>query len=103
MSYFTPSGKSIQAQGITPDIKVIQDLPPDLAARFGDLPTQGEASLKGHLANPTDGSTPEQTGSLAYVPPDPKDDKQLNYALDLLHGLQTSQAFPPDPNRGIPN
>jgi carboxyl-terminal processing protease len=100
--YFTPSGRSIQAQGITPDIKVVQDLPPDLAARFGTA-TQGESSLKGHLANPTDGSTPEQTGSLAYVPPDPKDDKQLNYALDLLHGLQSSQAFPPDPNRGIPN
>src|SRR5882757_2596687 len=53
--YFTPSGRSIQAQGITPDIKVIQDLPPDLAAKFGTLPTQGESSLKGHLANPTDG------------------------------------------------
>jgi carboxyl-terminal processing protease len=98
--YYTPSGKSIQAQGITPDIKVIQDLPPDLAARFGNLPTQGEASLRGHLTN---GDTPEQTGSLAYVPPDPKDDKQLNYALDLLHGLQASAAFPPNPNRGIPN
>src|SRR4029079_13228571 len=83
--YYTPSGKSIQAQGITPDIKVVQDLPPDLAARFGDLPTQGEASLKGHLAN--DPTVKEQQGSLAYVPPDPKDDKQLNYALDLLHGL----------------
>ncbi len=100
--YFTPSGKSIQAQGITPDIKVIQELPPELAARFGNLPTQGEASLRGHLDNPTDAKN-EQAGSLAYVPPDPKDDKQLIYALDLLHGLQTSQAFPPDPNRGIPN
>src|SRR3954468_16107727 len=49
--YYTPSGKSIQAQGITPDIKVIQELPPDLAARFGTLPTQGEASLRGHLTN----------------------------------------------------
>jgi carboxyl-terminal processing protease len=99
--YYTPSGKSIQAQGITPDIKVIQDLPPDLAARFGNLPTQGEASLKGHLTN--DATPAEQTGSLAYVPPDPKDDKQLNYALDLLHGLQASAAFPPNPNRAIPN
>ena len=97
--YFTPSGKSIQALGITPDIKVIQELPPDLAARFGGLPTQGEASLPGHLT----GSGNEQAGSLAYVPPDPKDDKQLNYAIDLLHGLQASAAFPPDPNRGIPN
>jgi carboxyl-terminal processing protease len=98
--YYTPSGKSIQASGITPDIKVIQELPPELAARFGNLPTVGESSLRGHLTND---STQEQAGSLAYVPPDPKNDKQLNYALDLLHGLQTSQAFPPDPNRGIPN
>jgi carboxyl-terminal processing protease len=100
--YYTPSGKSIQAQGITPDIKVIQELPPELAARFGNLPTIGEGSLRGHLSNDSaDGK--EQTGSLAYVPPDAKDDKQLIYAIDLLHGLQTSQAFPPDPNRGIPN
>ena len=32
-----------------------------------------------------------------------KDDKQLNYALDLIRGLQSNAAFPPDPNRGIPN
>jgi carboxyl-terminal processing protease len=100
--YYTPSGRSIQAQGITPDIKVVDDLPPDLAAQFGTA-TQGEASLKGHLANPTDGKAPEVSGSLAYVPPDPKDDKQLNQAIALLDGLQTSQGFPPDPNRGIPN
>jgi len=28
--YFTPSGRSIQAQGITPDIEVLQDVPDDL-------------------------------------------------------------------------
>jgi carboxyl-terminal processing protease len=37
------------------------------------------------------------------VPPDPKDDTQLNYAVELLRGLQVNVAFPPDPNRGIPN
>ena len=93
--YFTPSGKSIQALGITPDIKVIQELPPDLAARFGGLPTQGEASLRGHLTNDAAGN--EQAGSLAYVPPDPKDDMQLNYAIDLLHGLQVERRLPAGP------
>jgi carboxyl-terminal processing protease len=42
-------------------------------------------------------------GSSAYVPPDAKDDKQLTYALDLLRGKQVNTAFPPDPDRGIPN
>jgi carboxyl-terminal processing protease len=94
--YYTPSGKSIQAQGISPDIKVIQELPPDLAARNGDQ-TRGEASLRGHLTN-GDTAT-EQTGSLAYVPPDPKDDKQLTFALELLRGLQSGVALAqPKPN-----
>src|SRR5581483_3327840 len=99
--YYTPSGTSIQAKGITPDIEVIQDLPPDLAKQFDEEP-KGEASLKGHLAVEGSDKT-EQSGSPAYVPPDPKDDKQLNYALDLLRGLRSDAAFPPDPNRGIPN
>jgi len=101
--YYTPSGRSIQAKGIEPDIEVVQELPPDLAKQFdGNL--GGESSLKGHLANPTDkAGDQDQSGSLAYVPPDPKDDKQLQYALGLLRGLQANSAFPPDPNRAIPN
>ena len=31
--YYTPSGRSIQAKGIDPDIEVIQELPPELAAQ----------------------------------------------------------------------
>lgn len=101
--YYTPSGRSIQAEGIVPDIEVVQNLPPDLTAQMA-LPPEGESSLKGHLANDLEkaGKT-TQSGSLAYVPPDPKDDKQLNYALGLLRGLQVNAAFPPNPNRGIPN
>src|SRR5271165_5499840 len=30
--YFTPSGRTIQAQGITPDIEVLQDIPDELKA-----------------------------------------------------------------------
>ena len=44
--YFTPSGRSIQAKGITPDIEVLQDVPEELKAR---TETRGEASLRGHL------------------------------------------------------
>jgi carboxyl-terminal processing protease len=87
--YFTPAGVSIQAKGIVPDIEVIQELPPELKDQ---LEPRGEASLRGHL-NAEGGE--EQSGSQAYVPPDPKDDQQLNYAYDLLRGLQANSAFPP--------
>jgi carboxyl-terminal processing protease len=86
--YFTPSGKSIQAKGITPDIEVLQDVPEDLKARTD---TKGESSLRGHLKAEGD----EQTGSQSYVPPDPKDDKALHSALDLIRGVTTNSAFPP--------
>jgi len=99
--YFTPSGTSIQAKGIEPDIKVIQELPPELAERSNIRP-RGEASLRGHLSS-EEGEEEEVEGSLAYVPPDPEDDDQLKHALNLIRGLQTSSDFPPDPNRGIPN
>ena len=39
--YFTPSGRSIQAQGITPDIEIIQDVPDELKGR---VEVKGEAS-----------------------------------------------------------
>jgi carboxyl-terminal processing protease len=97
--YYTPSGRSIQAKGIEPDIQVIQELPPDLA-NLQNAEPRGEASLKGHL---TGEPGAEQTGSSAYVPPDPKDDKQLKYALDLLRGIMVNSAFPADPSKGIPN
>jgi carboxyl-terminal processing protease len=90
--YFTPSGKSIQAQGIKPDIEVLQEVPEDLKARTD---TKGESSLRGHLKAEGD----EQTGSQSYVPPDPKDDKALHAALDLMRGTTTNAAFPPNPRR----
>ena len=101
--YYTPSGRSIQAKGIEPDIEVQQELPPELAAQITGEP-RGEAGLKGHLVNDEEkAGAEEQSGSLAYVPQDPKDDQQLQYALNLLRGVQSNAAFPPDPNQGIPN
>lgn len=87
--YYTPSGKSIQAKGISPDIEVKQELPQDMKDK--DFDTKGEAGLKGHLKNGDD----EASGSSAYIPQERKDDKQLNYAFDLLHGIQSNAAFPP--------
>ena len=82
--YYTPSGRSIQAKGIDPDIMLLQEVPDDLK---GKDDTKGEASLKGHLKNGED----EKTGSQAYVPPDEKKDKQLIAAVELLHGKPRAQ------------
>jgi carboxyl-terminal processing protease len=88
--YYTPSGKSIQAKGIVPDIEVLQDVPEEMKAR---AESKGESSLRGHLK--ADGD--EQKGSQSYIPPDQKDDKALAYALELLRGTKTNTAFPPSP------
>jgi len=89
--YYTPSGKSIQAKGISPDIEVLQDVPADVQAQF-DMTS--ESKLRGHLAAQGQGN--EQGGSQAYVPPDPKDDKALHAAIDLLRGVNVSTAHPTD-------
>lgn len=96
--YFTPSGKSIQAKGITPDIEVLQDLPDDVKAK-SDTNTKGEASLRGHLKAEGD----EQTGSQSYVPPDAKDDKALKTAADLLHGIKQTTSSAPAPDKATAN
>jgi carboxyl-terminal processing protease len=88
--YYTPSGKSIQAKGIVPEIEVLQDVPDELKTRSD---TKGEASLRGHL-KVQEGE--EQTGSQSYMPPDQKDDKALNMALELLRGTKSNPAFPPN-------
>jgi carboxyl-terminal processing protease len=93
--YYTPSGRSIQAKGIEPDMEILEDVPDDLK---GKDDTKGEASLKGHLKNGDD----EKTGSQAYVPPDEKNDKQLAAAIDLLHGVKHAAATAPAPSAASP-
>jgi carboxyl-terminal processing protease len=95
--YYTPSGRSIQAKGITPDIEVMQDVPDDLKNKTD---TKGEASLRGHLKGDPG---KEQTGSQSYIPPDPKNDKALHAADDLLRGVQVNSAFPPSGKTPVPN
>ena len=95
--YFTPSGRSIQAKGISPDIEVLQDVPDELKARSE---TKGEASMRGHLS--AEGT--EQTGSQAYVPPAEKDDKALAAAYKLLRGITVNAGVPSSsPKTTVPN
>jgi carboxyl-terminal processing protease len=94
--YYTPSGRSIQAKGIVPDIQVLQDVPTALKS---EADSKGEASLPGHLA----AAGQEESGSQSYVPPDEKNDKALQEAIDLLRGTATNAAFPPNPKTPVPN
>ena len=84
--YYTPSGRSIQARGIDPDVTVREDVPEDLKGRDE---IAGEAGLKGHLANGKDA----KGGSSAYVPQDPRKDKALHAALRLV---RSGKAVPAD-------
>ncbi|MEZ5785039.1 MAG: S41 family peptidase [Xanthobacteraceae bacterium] len=93
--YYTPAGRSIQAKGIVPDIEVLQEVPEEAKADSAEM--SGESSLRGHLK--ADGE--EQRGSQSYVPPEAKDDKALNLALDLMRGAQANPAFPPNPKATI--
>jgi carboxyl-terminal processing protease len=92
--YFTPSGRSIQARGIEPDIQVLQQVPNDLKGRREN---EGEASLRGHLK--AEGA--EEAGSQSYVPTDEKDDRALKEAFDLLRGTLTDAAFPANLNGAV--
>jgi carboxyl-terminal processing protease len=80
--YYTPSGRSIQAKGIDPDVLVEQELPAELQTKqVGKAPS--ESSLRGHLKGD---SGKEGSGSSSYVPKEPEKDTQLQYALKVLRG-----------------
>jgi carboxyl-terminal processing protease len=90
--YFTPSGRSIQARGIEPDIALVQDVPEAERQARAAQENRGEASLRGHLQN---GQGEERSGSPSYVPQDPTQDTQLQQALRLMRGEVQDAAFPP--------
>ena len=83
--YYTPSGHSIQAQGIIPDIQVAQG---DEAA-VPKLARPSEADLRGHLSGEP---IPAKRANAPVIKPEAGkkyDDFQLSYAMDLLHGKMT--------------
>lgn len=89
--YYTPSGRSIQALGIEPDVIVGQRVASE-APEEGVIPRRSEADLRGSISN--DSLTPEELQQLeeerARLEADAllrDDDFQLAYALDILKGL----------------
>jgi carboxyl-terminal processing protease len=94
--YYTPSGRSIQALGISPDIIVQQpprrDADAEEATEDNGRPVRSEADLRGRLDNDSfsedeirqikeDRARAEQAARLR------EEDYQLAYAVDILKGL----------------
>ncbi|WP_439154015.1 S41 family peptidase [Yoonia sp.] len=92
--YYTPSGRSIQALGISPDIIVEQPRPSQVAEEEDDSTQRqrSEADLRGALNNDSltedeirqieeDRARAEAAAQLR------EDDYQLAYAIDILKGL----------------
>lgn len=85
--YFTPNGRSIQAQGIVPDIEVARA---KLTREDGSELIK-EADLAGHLGN-GNGGADKPSGSKQQKAPRPQDDDyQLSQALNLLKGLNVTR------------
>ncbi|HTQ14920.1 MAG TPA: S41 family peptidase [Rhizomicrobium sp.] len=85
--YYTPSGHSIQALGITPDIAVAQG---DENLTGSRLEQESEANLPGHLPGE---KQPAKAPKVIHAPAGKKyDDFQLTYALDYLHGKSLKSA-----------
>jgi len=90
--YYTPSGRSIQALGVAPDILVEQRPPNDTAAADPKAQPRSEADLRGSLEN--DSLTEDERLQLEEerrvqeeAAKKRNEDYQLAYALDLLRGL----------------
>jgi carboxyl-terminal processing protease len=86
--YYTPNGRSIQAQGILPDIEVRRG---KLTSEV-DSENYKEADLAGHLGNGNGGADKPTTKASAGKKARPQDDDfQLNQALSLLKGLSVTR------------
>ncbi|NWA28769.1 S41 family peptidase [Pseudomonas gingeri] len=85
--YFTPNGRSIQAQGIIPDVEVRQAK----VTGAQDDDTFKEADLQGHLGNGNGGADKPSVKAAKAKPRLQDDDYQLGQALSLLKGLSVTR------------
>jgi carboxyl-terminal processing protease len=95
--YYTPSGRSIQAVGIGPDVAV-SNLTATEQASQDHSAVRSEASLAGHL----DAEGAQRKSNAAAIRPEEGkkyEDFQLNYALDRLDGKLTAAGMPQEPQR----
>ena len=90
--YYTPSGRSIQATGIDPDVNV-KAVRITVEDDGSDRPKQvNEASMKGHLANGNGKKAKDKKPDVSGQPSKEMEERlqqdvQLQRALDLLQGL----------------
>jgi len=78
--YFTPSGKSIQARGIQPDIIINQSIENESYESI----TVGETKLNKYIKNDDENM---ESGSSAFIPAEEINDIQLNEAIKILSNL----------------
>jgi carboxyl-terminal processing protease len=76
--YVTPAGHTIESKGISPDVEAAQDLPDDL--------------------KPSAKADAKDANLQSYIPPDPKADKALNVAYDMLRHPKAAATVPPAKN-----
>ncbi|NQU71803.1 MAG: S41 family peptidase [Rhodospirillales bacterium] len=89
--YYTPSGRSIQAKGIDPDIVVEQSRIETVSAPK----RRSERDLRGALANPNEkktDKTPVKKDEKSEKTKKKPQDYQLTRALDLIRGLALFQS-----------
>ena len=94
--YYTPSGRSIQAQGIEPDIIVDEAF---VTRRSTRVTQYNESDLRGHLANGNGEEEPSDDMAAALISAEEVlvNDYPLNEALNVLKGIN---AFKPPQARG---
>ncbi|MBT5719946.1 MAG: S41 family peptidase [Gammaproteobacteria bacterium] len=97
--YFTPSGRSIQAQGIEPDIEVDEAL---VTRRSRNVMQYNEADLTGHLENGNDAATENERLAEALISAEEVlvSDYPLNEALNVLKGINAFKPARPLNNTG---
>ncbi len=88
--YYTPSGRSIQATGIDPDILVEQTFEDNSEAEANDR--MSEANLPKHLDGQEGGKKPHVGPKVKPKAGEKFDDFQLTYALRLLRGQEIVSA-----------
>ena len=87
--YYTPSGKSIQAKGIEPDVFVPQ-------SKLEVLETNNErkeSSLRGHLDEKDSDTEKTENEDISETENTLKDDYQLNRAIDLIKSINVYETL----------